>query len=71
MKKIALLPVLLICCLLLAAQNQMPDPYPKTISVTGSAEMDIIPDEIYVQVSSKNTGKKMKKSELKQSKRIS
>lgn len=25
-------------------------PFPKTISVTGSAEMEIIPDEIYVQV---------------------
>ena len=26
------------------------NPYPKTINVTGSAEMDIVPDEIYVQV---------------------
>jgi uncharacterized protein YggE len=25
-------------------------PFPKTISVTGSAEMEVIPDEIYVQV---------------------
>jgi uncharacterized protein YggE len=26
------------------------NPYPKTISVSGSAEMEIIPDEIYVQI---------------------
>jgi uncharacterized protein len=36
----------------ISAQNTQPGcfPFPKTISVTGSAEMDIIPDEIYVQV---------------------
>ncbi len=26
------------------------NPYPKTISVNGSAEMEIVPDEIYVQI---------------------
>jgi uncharacterized protein len=26
------------------------NPFPRTITVTGSAEMEIIPDEIYVQV---------------------
>jgi uncharacterized protein YggE len=31
------------------AQTQI-NPYPKTITVTGSAELEIIPDEIYVQV---------------------
>jgi len=36
----------------LFAQNTQPGcyPYPKTISVNGSAEMEVIPDEIYVQV---------------------
>lgn len=34
------------------------NPYPKTITVTGSAEMDIIPDEIYVQVDLKEYDKK-------------
>lgn len=34
------------------------NPYPKTISVTGSAEMDIVPDEIYVQVDLKEYKKK-------------
>jgi uncharacterized protein YggE len=34
------------------------NPYPKTITVTGSAEMEIIPDEIYVQVDLKEYDKK-------------
>ena len=34
------------------------NPYPKTITVTGSAEMEIIPDEIYVQVDLKEYEKK-------------
>src|SRR5258708_7408526 len=33
-------------------------PFPKTISVTGSAEMEIIPDEIYVQVDLREYKKK-------------
>jgi len=42
------------------AQTTQPGcyPYPKTISVTGSAEMDIIPDEIYVQVNLREYKKK-------------
>ena len=36
----------------------LPNPFPKTISVTGSAEMEIIPDEIYVQVDLKEYEKK-------------
>ena len=39
------------------AQAQI-NPYPKTITVTGSAEMEIIPDEIYVQVDLKEYDKK-------------
>ncbi len=35
---------------LMAQVNTSPNPYPKTITVTGSASMDIIPDEIYVNV---------------------
>ncbi|MDQ3681647.1 MAG: hypothetical protein M3352_01075 [Bacteroidota bacterium] len=32
--------------------------YPKTTTVTGSAEMEVIPDEIYVQVDLKEYEKK-------------
>ena len=39
------------------AQNQI-NPYPKTITVNGSAEMEIIPDEIYVQIDLKEYEKK-------------
>ena len=41
----------------LKAQTER-NPYPKTISVTGSAEMEIVPDEIYVQVDLKEYEKK-------------
>ena len=34
------------------------NPYPKTISVTGSAEMEIVPDEIFVNVDLKEYEKK-------------
>lgn len=37
---------------------QAPNPFPKTISVTGSAELEIIPDEIYVVVTLKEYEKK-------------
>lgn len=33
-----------------AQQQPVCNPFPKTITVTGSSEMEIIPDEIYVQV---------------------
>ncbi|MEO6454513.1 MAG: SIMPL domain-containing protein [Ginsengibacter sp.] len=50
MKKIILLNILLGIGVVLFAQNQfVSNPFPKTINVTGSAEMDIVPDEIYVQ----------------------
>ncbi len=64
MKKIFLLSIFLISCFLLKAQNQLPNPFPKTISITGSAEMDVIPDEIYVQVDLKEYKKKNEKIEL-------
>ncbi len=55
MKKISLVCSALVFTTLLFAQNQtftQPGcyPFPKTIAVTGSAEMEVIPDEIYVQV---------------------
>jgi len=52
MKKISLLLSMVVLSSLLFAQNTQPGcyPYPKTISVNGSAEMEVIPDEIYVQV---------------------
>jgi len=52
MKKITLFFAAFLSLGLLNAQNTQPGcyPFPKTISVTGSAEMEIIPDEIYVQV---------------------
>src|SRR3954464_2249282 len=34
------------------------NPYPRTITVTGSAEMEIVPDEIFVQVDLKEYQKK-------------
>ena len=44
----------LICCHVGDAQQSQPvfanNPYPKTISVSGSAEMEVIPDEIYVNI---------------------
>ncbi len=44
----------------LFAQNTQPvcNPYPKSISVIGSAEMEVIPDEIYVQVDLREYKKK-------------
>jgi uncharacterized protein len=43
----------IVCCMTLAfANGQQPaaNPFPKTISVSGSAEMEIVPDEIYVNI---------------------
>lgn len=51
MKK-QLLPLILLCCFVIAgkAQQNNSNPFPKTITVTGSAEMEVIPDEVYVTV---------------------
>ena len=38
--------------------QQMANPFPNTITVTGSAEMEVTPDEIYVQVDLKEYEKK-------------
>src|ERR1700754_4984491 len=40
------------------AFSQQNNPFPKTIQVTGSAEMEIIPDEIYVIITLKEYEKK-------------
>lgn len=40
------------------AMAQSPNPYPRTIEVSGSAETEIIPDEIYVVVTLKEYEKK-------------
>jgi uncharacterized protein YggE len=60
MKPIVTLSVLIL--LITSSFAQHTNPFPKTINVTGSAEMEIIPDEIYVIVTlkeyeKKNTGK--------------
>jgi uncharacterized protein len=68
MKKIFLAAALLCTFQFLQAQNNQPGcyPFPKTISVTGSSEMEIIPDEIYVQVDLREYKKSGDKVELEQ-----
>lgn len=63
MKKIAILFSFLLPSIFLFAQSPPATqpgcyPFPKTISVTGSAEMEVIPDEIYVQVDLREYKKK-------------
>jgi uncharacterized protein len=41
-----------------AQTNMSPNPYPRTITVTGSAEREVVPDEIYVNVELKEYEKK-------------
>ena len=56
MKRI-LIPMLIVL-ISAASFAQTINPYPKTTTVTGSAEMEVIPDEIYVQVDLKEYEKK-------------
>lgn len=56
MKKI-FIPLLMLLTSKSFAQHQI-NPYPRTITVTGSAELEIIPDEIYVQVDLREYEKK-------------
>ncbi|MBP6025579.1 SIMPL domain-containing protein [Ferruginibacter sp.] len=59
MKQLIALFVILLSVFFAKAQTQPAcNPYPKTISVTGSAEMEIVPDEIYVQIDLKEYKKK-------------
>jgi uncharacterized protein YggE len=57
MKKICITLLMLFSLVHLYAQADK-NPYPRTITVTGSAEMEIVPDEIYVQVDLKEYDKK-------------
>lgn len=56
MKRLFLFSALALFSLLSFAQER--NPYPRTITVSGSAEMEITPDEIYVQVYLKEYDKK-------------
>jgi uncharacterized protein len=59
MKQLLLIAVLALSIFFVKAQNQPAcNPYPKPISVSGSAEMEIVPDEIYVRVDLKEYKKK-------------
>jgi uncharacterized protein len=44
--------IVMLCLAVLKGYTQQPavNPFPKTITVTGSAQMEVIPDEIYVNV---------------------
>ena len=57
MNKLFLLALAALITVASHAQTER-NPYPKTISVTGSSELEIIPDEIYVQVELKEYEKK-------------
>lgn len=57
MKKLCLSFLLMGLAAIGFAQSEK-NPFPKTITVTGSAEIEIIPDEIYVQVDLKEYEKK-------------
>lgn len=50
MKKLILLAVLCPAFLMAKAQQPSGNPFPKTISVSGSAEMEVIPDQIFVNI---------------------
>lgn len=59
MKQLCVFVVILLISHISLAQN-LPtcNPYPKTITVTGTSEMEIIPNEIYVQIDLKEYKKK-------------
>jgi uncharacterized protein len=58
MKKIIALTAFLTATLAGFSQTYDRNPFPKTITVTGTAEMEIVPDEIYVNVDLKEYDKK-------------
>ena len=61
MKKL-IIPIFLLFATAIYAQQAQPiftnNPFPKTITVSGSAEMEIIPDEIYVNITLREYQKK-------------
>lgn len=62
MKKLITITGIFICANILHAQQPQPvfasNPFPKIITVSGSAEMEIIPDEIFVNIELKEYQKK-------------
>lgn len=62
MKKLIIITGILLVANFLTARQLQPiftnNPFPKTITVSGSAEMEVIPDEIYVNVELKEYQKK-------------
>jgi uncharacterized protein YggE len=59
--------IVLSCLVCLYSKAQQPiNPFPKTINVNGSAEMEVIPDEIYVQIDLKEYQKRGDKIPLDQ-----
>lgn len=58
MKNLIIICLALTAGITIYAQSPGPNPYPKTIHVTGSAEMEIVPDEIYVSITLKEYQKK-------------
>jgi uncharacterized protein len=57
MKRFLILAMTVLVATIGRAQNVV-NPFPKTITVTGSAEMEIVPDEIYVMIDLKEYEKK-------------
>src|SRR5262245_41111880 len=64
MKKLFIVLACLAC--FQSKSQQLVNPYPKTISINGSSEMEVIPDEIYVQVDLKEYQKKGEKINIDQ-----
>ena len=62
MKKLITIGCIILTVNIISAQQVQPvftnNPFPKTITVSGSAEMEIIPDEIYVNIELKEYQKK-------------
>lgn len=58
MKKMFIPLFILLVCLTGFAQQPNLNPYPKTITVSGSAELEVIPDEIYVNITLREYQKK-------------
>jgi uncharacterized protein len=50
MKKSLLLLLMFVAAVAVSHGQPTPNPFPKTIAVSGSAEMEIVPDEIYVNI---------------------
>ena len=62
MKKLIIIASIILVANFLQAQQVQPvftnNPFPKTVTVSGSAEMEIIPDEIYVNITLREYQKK-------------